>query len=66
MNSSKVEPISKRAQTFILRQQCDSVEKTAKIVGKSVNYVKDMGKKEVKQEFARKPFFYGSIFWDTL
>ena len=45
MNSAKVEAISKRAQTFILRQQDYSVEKTAKIVGKSVNFLKIWAKR---------------------
>ena len=39
MKSAEVEAISKRAQTFIIRLQGYSVEKTAKIVGNSVNFV---------------------------
>ena len=45
MNSAKVVAISKRAQTFIIRQQDYSVEKTAKIVRKSGNSVKILAKR---------------------
>ena len=51
----KVEAMSKTAQAFILRQQGYSVEKTAKIVGKSVNFVQIWAKKGKTEGFARKP-----------
>ena len=55
MNITKVEALSERAQTFILRQQGYSVEKTAKIVGKSVNFVKIWARRGKTEGFAQKP-----------
>ena len=43
------------AQTFIVRQQGYLVKKTAKIVGKSVNFVKVWEKRDKTEGFARKP-----------
>ena len=57
MNSAKVEAISKRAQTLILRQQDYSVEKTAKTAGKSVNFITIWAKRGKTEGFASISFY---------